>query len=59
MEANNHSRNGYIKEIFLDQEGANKYVCSICNNVLKKAIQIPDQRDPKRACYECYIHKLQ
>ena len=59
MEASSQSTNGYIKKIFLDQEAASKYACCMCKNVLKKAIQIPDQRDPKRACYECYIHKIQ
>ena len=59
MEANSQPKNGYIKEFFLDQEAASNFACCICNNVLKKAIQIYHQRDPKRACYKCYTHELQ
>ena len=45
---------GYSKEIFVDQEAAKQYICEICSNVLKNAIQIHDVRDEKRTCSECY-----
>ena len=31
---------GYSKEILLDQEAAKQYICKICTNVLKDAIQV-------------------
>ena len=48
----------YSKEQFVDQEKAKHYICEICSNVLKDAIQIHDVRDEKRVCRECYIQKL-
>ena len=48
---------GYSKEILLDQEAAEPYICKICTNVLKDAIQVHCGADAERACRECYSQK--
>lgn len=55
MEVDNPSpRCGYNSKLFNDQQAIQKYICTICNNVLKNAVQIPQSADPRRACHDCY-----
>ena len=45
---------GHNPELFNDQQAIKKYICPICNNVLRDAVQIPQSADPRRACHDCY-----
>lgn len=45
---------GYNPKLFNDQQAIQNYICAICNNVLKDAVQIPQSADPRRACHDCY-----
>ena len=45
---------GYSLKLFIDPKPAEKFICTICKNVLKNAVQIPESLDPKRACQDCY-----
>ena len=47
-------RSGYSLKLFIDPKLAEKFICTICKNVLKNAVQIPESLDPKRACQDCY-----
>ena len=47
---------GHNPKLFNDQQAIKKYICAICNNVLKDAVQIPQLADPKRACHDCYTN---
>ena len=47
-------RSGYSLKLFIDPKPAEKFICTICKNVLKNAVQIPESLDPKRACQDCY-----
>lgn len=45
---------GYNPKLFNNQQAIQNYICAICNNVLKDAVQIPQSANPKRACHDCY-----
>lgn len=45
---------GYNPKLFIDSKAIQKYICCICNYVLRIALQIPQSVDPKRACEDCY-----
>ena len=47
-------RVGFNVNIFINSHEVYKYICTICNNVLRNAVQIPESNDPKRACLDCY-----
>ena len=47
-------RSGYSLKLFVDAKLAETFICTICKNVLKNAVQIPESLDPKRACQDCY-----
>ena len=47
-------RKGYSLKLFIDPKVAEKFICTICKNVLKNAVQVPESTDPKRACQDCY-----
>ena len=47
-------RSGYSLKLFVDPKLAETFICTICKNVLKNAVQIPESLDPKRACQDCY-----
>ena len=47
-------RGGYNPKLFKNQQVIQQYICGICKNVLKDAVQIPEPTDPKRACHDCY-----
>ena len=55
MEVDHPTRKvGYNPKLFIDQKAIQKYICCICNYVLRNALQIPQSVDPKRACEDCY-----
>ena len=47
-------KGGYNLKLFIDGETAKNFICAICKNVLRNAVQIPQSNDPKRACQDCY-----
>ena len=47
-------RRGYSLKLFIDPKLAEMFICTICKNVLKNAIQITESVDPKRVCQDCY-----
>ena len=49
---------GHNPKLFNDQQAIKKYICAICNNVLKDAVQIPQSADPRRACQDCYNNNI-
>ena len=51
-------RIGYNPKLFINQEVARKYLCTICSKVLKDPVQIPQTADPKRACKDCYKENI-
>ena len=55
MEVDHPTRKvGYNPKLFINQKAIQKYICCICNYVLRTALQIPQSVDPKRACEDCY-----
>lgn len=52
------SKIGYSTKLFEDPQAINKFICEICNNVLRDAVQIPQSVDPKRACGDCYKNNI-
>ena len=52
------SSSGHNPKLFNDQQAIKKYICAICNNVLKDAVQIPQSADPRRACHDCYNNNI-
>ena len=51
-------RIGYNPKLFINQEAAAKYLCTICSYVLRDPVQIPQSLDPKRACKDCYNENI-
>ena len=49
---------GHNPKLFNDQQAIKKYICAICNNVSKDAVQIPQSADPRRACQDCYNNNI-
>ena len=47
-------RVGFNVNIFINSQEVDKFICTICKNVLRNAVQIPESNDPKRACLDCY-----
>ena len=47
-------RVGFNVNIFINSQEVYKFICTICKNVLRNAVQIPESNDPKRACLDCY-----
>ena len=45
---------GYNPKLFNNQHAIENYICAICSNVLREAVQIPQSANPKRACHDCY-----
>lgn len=59
MEIENPTRNaGYNLKLFVDTQLVEKFICAICKNVLRAAIQIPQSNDPRRACEVCYRENI-
>ena len=59
MEIDHRPRSsGYNVKLFIDSKAVEKYICTICKNVLKHAVQIPESVDPKRACQDCYQENI-
>ena len=56
--ANPTRRTGYNRKLFVDVESVENFICAICNNVLRVAIQIPQSNDPRRACEICYKENI-
>ena len=55
MEVDNPTpKGGYNPKMFNNQHAIENYICTICSNVLREAVQIPQSADPKRACHDCY-----
>ena len=55
MEIDNKThRLGFNVKIFIKLQEGGKFICTICKNVLRNAVQIPESNDPKRACLDCY-----
>ena len=55
MEIDNKThRLGFNVKIFINLQEGGKFICTICKNVLRNAVQIPVSNDPKRACLDCY-----
>ena len=55
MEIDNKThRLGFNVKIFTNLQEGGKFICTICKNVLRNAVQIPESNDPKRACLDCY-----
>ena len=55
MEIDNQThRVGFNVNIFINLHEVGKFICTICKNVLRDAVQIPESNDPKRACLDCY-----
>ena len=58
MEIDNPKRSvGYSLKIFVNIRAVSDFICAICMNVLKDAVQIPQSTNPKRACQSCYKEK--
>ena len=51
-------RVGFTVKIFINLEEIDKFICAICKNVLRDAVQIPESNDPKRACLDCYKNNI-
>ena len=59
MEIENPARwTGYNRKLFVDVQSAENFICAICNNVLRVAIQILKSNDPRRACEVCYKENI-
>ena len=59
VEIENPTRStGYNLKLFIDPQSVEKFICPICKNVLRAAIQIPQSNDPKRACEVCYKENI-
>lgn len=52
------SRVGYSTKLFKNSQAIKKFICAICNNVLRDPVQIPQSVDPKRACSDCYKNNI-
>ena len=51
---------GYDRKMFINWEKIPvKYLCEICSNVMKEAIQVPCGNLAKSACNNCYKKNLQ
>ena len=51
-------RVGFTVKIFINLEEIDKFICAICKNVLRDAVQIPESNDLKRACLDCYKNNI-
>ena len=49
---------GYHLKIFENVSDIEKYKCTICSNVLKDAVQLPQLNCPERACVKCYTENI-
>ena len=59
MEIDNKThRVGFNVKIFINLQEVGKFICTICQNVLRDAVQIPESNDPKRACLDCYKENI-
>ena len=50
---------GYSLKIFVNLPAVSDFICAICMNVLRNAVQIPQSNNPKRACQMCYKERIQ
>ena len=53
-----NSSGGYDLALFEKAHLLEKYECVICKKILRDAVQIHENQEPRRACRKCYTDNI-